>query len=250
MPPTAETVLAARGLIKRFGRVTALAGTDFDLLPGEVLGVIGDNGAGKSSLIKVITGAYKPDEGELWMDGEQVSFFHDPLDARARGIETVYQNLAVSPGLDIASNLFLGRERRRPGFAGSVLRLLDRKGMDRDARREMSALGLLTIQDVNQTVETLSGGQRQGRRRGPGSGVRLEGDHHGRADGGARRQGVGAGARPDPRGAQPWRADRADQPQHAARLRGRRPHPHPAPRATRRRRHAADALGATTPWRS
>ena len=89
--------------------------------------MIGDNGAGKSSLIKVITGAYKPDEGELWMDGEQVSFFHDPLDARARGIETVYQNLAVSPGLDIASNLFLGRERRRPGLAGSLFRLLDRK---------------------------------------------------------------------------------------------------------------------------
>jgi fructose transport system ATP-binding protein len=161
-PPAPETVLAARGLIKRFGRVTALAGTDFDLFPGEVLGVIGDNGAGKSSLIKVITGAYSPDEGELWMDGEQVSFFHNPLDARARGIETVYQNLAVSPGLDIASNLFLGRERRRPGIAGSLFRLLDRRGMDREARREMTALGLLTIQDVNQTVETLSGGQRQG----------------------------------------------------------------------------------------
>ena len=126
-PPAPETVLAARGLIKRFGRVTALAGTDFDLFPGEVLGVIGDNGAGKSSLIKVITGAYSPDEGELWMDGEQVSFFHNPLDARARGIETVYQNLAVSPGLDIASNLFLGRERRRPGIAGSIFRLLDRR---------------------------------------------------------------------------------------------------------------------------
>jgi fructose transport system ATP-binding protein len=161
-PPATETVLAARGLIKRFGRVTALAGTDFDLYPAEVLAVIGDNGAGKSSLIKVITGAYKPDEGELWMDGEQVAFFHDPLDARARGIETVYQNLAVSPGLDIAANLFLGRERRRPGLAGSLFRLLDRKGMDREARREMNALGLLTIQDVNQAVETLSGGQRQG----------------------------------------------------------------------------------------
>jgi len=160
--PSADIVLAARGLIKRFGRVTALAGTDFDLYPGEVLGVIGDNGAGKSSLVKVITGAYKPDDGELWMDGESVAFFNDPLDARARGIETVYQNLAVSPGLDVAANLFLGRERRRPGLVGSLFRLLDRKGMDRDARDEMSALGLVTIQDVNQTVETLSGGQRQG----------------------------------------------------------------------------------------
>jgi fructose transport system ATP-binding protein len=161
-PPSVEIVLAARGLIKRFGRVTALAGTDFDLFPGEVLGVIGDNGAGKSSLIKVITGAYKPDEGELWMDGEQVAFFHDPLDARARGIETVYQTLAVSPGLDIAANLFLGRERRRPGLAGSLLRLLDRRNMDHAARDQMTRLGLTTIQDINQTVETLSGGQRQG----------------------------------------------------------------------------------------
>ena len=215
-----------------------------------MLGVIGDNGAGKSSLIKVITGAYKPDEGELWMDGEHVSFFHDPLDARARGIETVYQNLAVSPGLDIASNLFLGRERRRPGFAGSVLRLLDRKGMDRDARREMSALGLVTIQDVNQTVETLSGGQRQGvavaRAAAFASKVIIMDEPT--AALGVRES--GAGARPDPRGAQPRRADRADQPQHAARLRGRRPHPHPAPRAPRRRRHSADALAPTTPWRS
>ncbi len=159
--PTGASVLGARGLIKRFGRVTALAGTDFDLYPGEVLAVIGDNGAGKSSLIKVLCGAYKPDEGELWMDGEPATF-HDPLDARSKGIETVYQNLAVSPGLDIAANLFLGRERRRSGIAGRVFRLLDRKGMDSLARHEMSMLGLTTIQDINQAVETLSGGQRQG----------------------------------------------------------------------------------------
>jgi fructose transport system ATP-binding protein len=162
-PPraTAPPVLAARGLIKRFGRVTALAGTDFDLYPGEVLAVIGDNGAGKSSLIKVLCGAYKPDEGALWMDGEPATF-HGPLDARSKGVETVYQNLAVSPGLDIASNLFLGREKRRSGIAGRIFRLLDRKGMDRLARLEMSQLGLMTIQDINQSVETLSGGQRQG----------------------------------------------------------------------------------------
>jgi fructose transport system ATP-binding protein len=159
--PTGVAVLSARGLIKRFGRVTALAGTDFDLYPGEVLAVIGDNGAGKSSLIKVLCGAYKPDEGEVWMDGEPTTF-HDPLDARSKGIETVYQNLAVSPGLDIAANLFLGRERRRSGIAGRVFRLLDRKGMDALARHEMSMLGLSTIQDINQAVETLSGGQRQG----------------------------------------------------------------------------------------
>jgi fructose transport system ATP-binding protein len=154
--PTGVPVLQARGLIKRFGRVT-----DFDLYPGEVLAVIGDNGAGKTTLIKVLCGAYKPDEGELWMDGEPITF-HNPLDARSKGIETVYQNLAVSPALDIAANLFLGRERRRPGLAGSLLRLLDRRNMDHAARDQMTRLGLTTIQDINQTVETLSGGQRQG----------------------------------------------------------------------------------------
>jgi fructose transport system ATP-binding protein len=159
--PTGVPVLRARGLIKRFGRVTALAGTDFALYPGEVLAVIGDNGAGKTTLIKVLCGAYKPDEGELWMDGEPITF-HDPLDARSQGIETVYQNLAVSPALDIAANLFLGRERRRPGIAGSLFRLLDRRNMNLAARDEMTRLGLTTIQDINQTVETLSGGQRQG----------------------------------------------------------------------------------------
>ena len=95
--------------------------------------MIGDNGAGKSTLIKVICGAYKADEGELWMDGEPITF-HDPLDAQDQGIETVYQNLAVSPGLDIAANLFLGRERCRPGLAGPLFRLLDRRDMDVLAR--------------------------------------------------------------------------------------------------------------------
>ncbi len=154
-------VLAARGLWKRFGKVTALAGADFDLYPGEILAVIGDNGAGKSSLIKVLCGAYQPDSGEVYLDGAKTAF-HGPHDARAKGIETVYQTLAVSPGLDISSNLYLGREIRRPGVLGKVFRLLDRKEMDDRARAEMSELGLLTIQDINQAVETLSGGQRQG----------------------------------------------------------------------------------------
>ena len=161
-PRSTETpVLAANGLVKRFGKVTALAGADFELYPAEVLAVIGDNGAGKSSLIKVLCGAYHPDEGELSMDGQPITF-HGPLDAREKGIETVYQTLAVAPGLDIAANLFLGRERRRSGIAGTLFRLLDRKAMDKLAREEMTTLGLLTIQDMNQAVETLSGGQRQG----------------------------------------------------------------------------------------
>ena len=153
-------IVEARGLVKRYGHVTALNGCDFELLPGEVLAVIGDNGAGKSSLIKCLSGASVPDEGEVVIDGERVDF-RTPLDARRRGIETVYQNLAVSPALDIPSNLYLGRERRKPGVAGKVFRMLDAKGMRADARKELEELGILTVQNLKVAVESLSGGQRQ-----------------------------------------------------------------------------------------
>jgi fructose transport system ATP-binding protein len=125
-----------------------------------VLGVIGDNGAGKSSLIKCLSGAMVPDEGEIELNRELVQFKR-PQDARAAGIETVYQTLAVAPALDIATNLFLGRERRRPGPLGSILRMMDTPGMRRDATRALDDLGIGTLQDITQTVETLSGGQRQ-----------------------------------------------------------------------------------------
>ncbi len=154
-------ILEARGLVKRYGHVTALAGSDFDLRPGEILAVIGDNGAGKSSLIKCLSGAVVPDEGEILLDGERVTM-RTPLDARALGIETVYQTLAVSPSLDIADNLFLGREPRAPGIMGKVFRKLDRAKMRAEAKKQMSELGIMTIQDISQQVESLSGGQRQG----------------------------------------------------------------------------------------
>ncbi|WP_112268060.1 ATP-binding cassette domain-containing protein [Lentzea terrae] len=153
-------VLQARGLVKRYGKVTALAGSDLELLPGEILAVIGDNGAGKSSLIKALSGAVIPDEGSILVEGSEVSF-SSPIDARHAGIETVHQSLAVAPSLDIAANLFLGRERRRPGVLGSVFRMLDRAGMREEARRQLDALGIMTIQNPGQAVETLSGGQRQ-----------------------------------------------------------------------------------------
>ena len=157
---TMTPVLQAKGLTKRYGRVIALERGDLELYPGEILGVIGDNGAGKSSLIKALSGALVPDSGEIFLDGTQVRF-RSPMEAREAGIETVYQTLAVSPGLDIADNLFLGREERKPGVLGSVFRTLDRKHMREEARRHMSELGIGTLQNIRQAVESLSGGQRQ-----------------------------------------------------------------------------------------
>jgi len=154
-------VMRARNLVKRYGRVTALNGSDLELYPGEILAVIGDNGAGKSSLIKCLSGAVVPDEGEILLDGQPITM-KTPIDARAYGIETVYQTLAVSPALDIADNLFLGREPRAAGILGSVFRKLDRGKMQAEAKKQMTELGIMTIQDINQQVESLSGGQRQG----------------------------------------------------------------------------------------
>jgi fructose transport system ATP-binding protein len=155
-----DLILQASGLVKRFGRVTALDHADLSLYRGEVLAVIGDNGAGKSSLIKCLSGAMVPDEGEMLLDGQVVTF-RRPQDAQLAGIETVYQTLAVAPALDIASNMFLGRERRMPGPLGSVLRMVDKAGMRRDAKKALDDLGIGTLQDITQAVETLSGGQRQ-----------------------------------------------------------------------------------------
>jgi fructose transport system ATP-binding protein len=156
-----EPILTARGLTKRYGRVTALDNCDFDLMPGEILAVIGDNGAGKSTLIKAISGAVQPDEGEIRLEGRPIQF-RTPIEARQAGIETVYQTLAMSPALSIADNMFMGRELRKPGLMGGLFRQLDRPRMQAFARQKLSELGLMTIQNINQAVETLSGGQRQG----------------------------------------------------------------------------------------
>ena len=158
---TREPILQARGLAKRYGHVVAINNADFDLYPGEILAVIGDNGAGKTSLIKAITGAITPDHGEIKLNGKVVNF-KSPQDARDSGIETVYQNLALSPALSIVDNMFLGRERLKPGPLGKYFRLLDRSGMRKFARDKLTELGLMTIQNIDQPVESLSGGQRQG----------------------------------------------------------------------------------------
>ncbi|MGR3542024.1 MAG: ATP-binding cassette domain-containing protein [Hasllibacter sp.] len=156
-----EPILSGEGLTKRYGKVVALDRCDFELYPGEILAVIGDNGAGKSTLIKALSGAVQPDAGTVRLDGRPVRFA-SPTEAREHGIETVYQTLAVSPALSIVDNMFMGRELRRPGLAGSVFRKLDKPRMREFARDKLSELGLMTIQNIDQPVETLSGGQRQG----------------------------------------------------------------------------------------
>src|SRR5947199_6949905 len=153
-------ILEARGLVKKYGQVVALNGADLDPYTGEILAIIGDNGAGKSTLIKALSGALQPDEGEISLRGERIHF-RSPREARRAGIETVYQDLAVAPALDIASNVFLGRETRRRGLLGRPLRLLDKRGMRREAARHFEERGL-GIPPIGEPGEHLSGGARQG----------------------------------------------------------------------------------------
>jgi fructose transport system ATP-binding protein len=155
-----QPILEAHGLFKSFGHVVGLNGADIELYPGEVLAIIGDNGAGKSTLVQVLTGALIPDAGTIRLAGQVISFKR-PQDARQLGIETVYQTLALAPSLDVATNLYLGREKRRHGPVGSVLRILDWVAMRRGAKEFLKTLGIETIQNISQAVETLSGGQRQ-----------------------------------------------------------------------------------------
>ncbi len=159
-PGKGEIILEARNIVKRYGHVTALDGANLELRAGEVLAVIGDNGAGKSTMVKVLCGAVVPDEGELLLDGVPVHF-SSPMDPRKRGIETVYQDLAVAPALDIATNLFLGREVRCRGILGSWFRLLDKRKMKSEAQKEMAELKF-RLPSIESAVEDLSGGQRQG----------------------------------------------------------------------------------------
>lgn len=159
MSAQSHIVMQAKGLVKRYGQVTALDGADFELRAGEILAVIGDNGAGKSSLIKCLSGATIPDEGQIQLDGQTIHF-KSPIDARRAGIETVYQDLAVAPAMTIAENLFLGREIRRPGVLGSVLGMIDKKAMLQQSIERMNDLKV-GIRSMTQAVETLSGGQRQ-----------------------------------------------------------------------------------------
>jgi fructose transport system ATP-binding protein len=155
---TEDALLRVDRVRKVFGRVTALDGVDFDLREREVVALVGDNGAGKSTLAKVLSGFFQPDEGEVRLRGAPI-YLGSPADARAQGIETVYQDLALAGPMSIESNMFLGRERRRSGFAGRVFRRLDVVAMRRETLRRMAELNIFA--PPTQLVETLSGGQRQ-----------------------------------------------------------------------------------------
>jgi simple sugar transport system ATP-binding protein len=153
-----EPILEARDLVKRYGSVEALRGASFSAHAGEVVALIGDNGAGKSTLVKCLSGVERPDSGEILLDGKVVTL-DSPTAARAHGIETVYQDLAVAPDLDPAANLFLGRELRRSGLLGR-LGMLDKVAMRRRAVAEFARLGV-QLQSVEVPIGALSGGQRQ-----------------------------------------------------------------------------------------
>src|SRR5215212_6176442 len=155
----AEPLLEARRIVKSFGRVRALRGASFTVYPGEVVALVGDNGAGKSTLVKTLAGVHAPDAGEILFEGRPVTIA-TPVEARALGIETVYQDLALAADLDPAANLFLGREVARGGLLGR-LGFLDKAEMHRRADEAFRSLGV-GLQDSGAPVATMSGGQRQG----------------------------------------------------------------------------------------
>jgi len=150
-------ILEVRGISKRFGQVQALDHVDFEVYPGEVVGFVGDNGAGKSTMIKIMAGAYQADEGQYVFDGREVHV-HSPHDATALGIATVYQDLALCDNLDVVANLYLGREDTfaLPG----PLALLDEVDMEKRASEILQQLSI-KIPSVRTPVASLSGGQRQ-----------------------------------------------------------------------------------------
>lgn len=154
-----EPLVEARGLRKHFGTIHAVDGVDLRVGHGEVLAIVGDNGAGKSTLIKMLSGAVLPDGGEIYVEGEHARV-HGPLDARALGIETIYQDLALLPNLDVVTNLYLGREEKAQGALG-LLGVLSRRRMRQEARRHLEELRIDIPAVWGTPVERLSGGQRQ-----------------------------------------------------------------------------------------
>ena len=233
---TRQPILQARGLVKRYGRVTALDHADFDLMPGEILGVIGDNGAGKSTLIKVLAGAVDPDQGEILPRRQAGPFPLADRGARGRHRDRLPEPRAVAGALDRRQPVPRPRAAQARARSARCSASSTAPSMQKEARASTSTRSACSpSRTSSQAVETLSGGQRQGVAVVRADRLRQPRRHHGRADRGARRQGIAEGARADARREEARPADRPDQPQHAARLRGRRPHPHPPPRPPHRR---------------
>lgn len=155
---TNAPIYEARGIVRRFGAVEALAGADFDVRPGEVSALIGDNGAGKSTLVRILAGADTPNGGEIRFNGEPLTL-SSPTDARDLGIETVFQDLALANHLDPIQNMYLGRELMKPGILGK-LGFMQRGEMRRTGAEAFSSLGA-TVRDYDGPVLGMSGGQRQ-----------------------------------------------------------------------------------------
>ena len=152
-----EPMLSVRHLVKRFGGLTAVKDVSVDIMPGEVVGLVGDNGAGKTTLIKCVAGVYQGDSGEIWLNGEQVKFAR-PIDAQRAGIETIYQDLALAGNLDVSANIFLGREMKKRLLPG--VSTLDEKRMLAESQTILDSLGI-RIPRFKSEIENLSGGQRQ-----------------------------------------------------------------------------------------
>jgi fructose transport system ATP-binding protein len=152
-----DTILETKGLTKHYGGVHALEGANFVLHKGEHVAIVGDNGAGKSTFVRQITGVEQPTSGTIWFDGKDVTF-ENPLKAREAGIETVFQNLALADDLDVPSNLFLGRERVRWNLG--PFSILDRKAMRESTIKALEKTGV-KIPNLSNTIRNMSGGQRQ-----------------------------------------------------------------------------------------
>ncbi len=153
-----EPILRIRQLVKRFGGLVAVNKVDMDVYPGEVVGLVGDNAAGKSTLIKCVSGVYQPDGGEIYFEGRRVRFTR-PMEARDAGIETIYQDLALAGNLSVSANIFLGREVKKR-YLGGLIRTLDEDYMHAESQKVMDKFNI-RIPDFSQEIETLSGGQRQ-----------------------------------------------------------------------------------------
>jgi ABC-type sugar transport system ATPase subunit len=153
-----KPLIEMRDICKNFGAVQALRNVNLSLLPGEILGLVGDNAAGKSTLVKVLNGAYKPDKGEIIFEGHR-AHFESPLDSRAKGIEMIYQDFALVECLDITSNIFLGKERTA-GLFSPLLHFLLRRQMDDEAQKTINDLGI-QVKNLRIKVKDLSGGERQ-----------------------------------------------------------------------------------------